>query len=752
MVGHLYLLIDEFYEYDTHSTVTLGFSTLTFPAVTICNVNPVKQSRMYMATPELRALVEAVQPSNIAGSMEEERNRKNPPDSAGSQPPADNSQALPGQPPDTQTGSQQTNTGRKQQSSGGTGTQQSSSGLQSQTTLITLTAKSTTTKETTTSEAEMTPPAVKDTTSKVGPAPEITSPAEPKNHDSSDSLELTVSYTTTAGTALTSSPDEPVIVTPERQQEKLTEIPQIPTATTLLTTSKVPLVESTKPLVVTHTAEEVPEDITEASGTTAQSPTQSTVSSDSKTATFDQADYTTTSSSASEQSPLQSLTPSQTSREETTSSSAATTIGKQSSTNTLRDINTATTNTERNSDSATSNTLRDSNTATTSTERNSDSATSNTLRDSNTASQQNQNRPINNRNQEDKDTSNNQRTSSYGQSGNNRRRRSLTEIHEEKIHRRYKRFIEGFSIEESNTRKVDDEDIGGVSGNKSAIRAIEDEFRFLYSTMGRTERYEMGHDIDNLLMECTFRGITCTADQFRLVQTAQYGNCYTLENKRYISTVGGPDDGLTLYLFMEDDEYLHGITNSMGYQVHIHNIGELPNPYSEGLSVSAGMETFIGLKKVNIERQGHPYGTCIENEDFKDLYNITYTQRTCQAFCLQKKIVEECKCFDSENDVIFKSLADAKVITLPGLNSSGYGPCKTLTESQCYQLQIKRFQNQEFSCDCPSPCKESLYTKALSSKIWPTEEYAGILVEYLCAQVNETSCEAYKQKTRSEIA
>ncbi|RUS89427.1 hypothetical protein EGW08_002800, partial [Elysia chlorotica] len=360
MVGHLYLLIDEFYQYDTHSTVGLGFSTLTFPAVTICNVNPIRRSQLYLATPELRALVDAVQPSNIAGSMEEERNKNQPSDNGG------------------QAGSQ----------------------------------------------------------------------------------------------------------TPDNSQ-----------------------------------------------------------------------------------------TP---------------------------------------------------------------------------------------------------------QTGPTRRRRSLNEIHEEQIKRRYKRFIEGFSIEESNNRKVDDEDIGGLSGNKSTIRAIEDEFRFLYSIMGRNERNEMGHDIDNMLMECTFRGITCTADQFRLLQTAQYGNCYTIENKKYISTVGGPDDGLTMYLFSEDEEYLHGITNSMGFQIHIHNLGELPNPYSEGLSVSAGMETFIGLKKVNIERLQQPYGECVENEDFQSLYNITYTQRTCQAFCLQKKIVEKCGCFDAENDSIFKTLADARMVPPPqGNGSQGYSPCRT---------------------------------------------------------------------------
>ena len=62
--------------------------------------------------------------------------------------------------------------------------------------------------------------------------------------------------------------------------------------------------------------------------------------------------------------------------------------------------------------------------------------------------------------------------------------------------------------------------------------------------------------------------------------------------------------GLTLMFFLEDSDYLQGITSSLGFQVHVHTTGAWPNPYEEGLSVAAGMETFIGLKQVIMGYRG----------------------------------------------------------------------------------------------------------------------------------------------------
>ncbi|GFN85508.1 acid-sensing ion channel 1, partial [Plakobranchus ocellatus] len=723
MVAHLYLLFDEFYEYDTHSTVSLGFSTLTFPAVTICNVNPIKRSRMDLATRELRALVDAVQPSNIAGSMEEERNKKNPPQNNQMEPTADD-KSDPNQPGSHQTNGNHLSSGTNQTNSrqNTAAYSKGASGLPASTTTIFSSITAAITNTTATGTVAGTNQRLSDGGSRAtihnrNMTTEITTTAASMvvPSDATTNLLRTTTFDTHILTAKTSIAQ--TAYQSFTSWKSSTEEASIRSVSTNLSTTDVQksfetTVTLLNPLSTQETSRVTAPIVASPTSRTTKMKETSTVAHTSLT--------------------IDSQT------ENINTQSVSTSLASQSSTKTAPlEIGITTHRAINTTQSAASTTTVKVQPSTEATRQSRPNMPSISGGDSSDTSK----------------TSNTQRAEIRSLTGPaaTRRRRSVSELHEETVRRRYKRFIEGFSIEESNDRYKPQEETDGWAGNKSAIRAIEDEFLFLYSTMGREARQEMGHDIAEMLMECTFRGISCSAEQFHLVQTAQYGNCYTIENNRFISSVGGPDDGLTMYLFLQDEEYLHGITNSMGFKVHIHNIGEFPNPYSEGLSVSAGMETFIGLKKVNIERQKHPYGDCVENEDFENVYNLKYTQRTCQAFCLQKSIIETCDCFDAENDDIFKRLANAKMIDVKN-TTMGYTPCRTTQESACLRSQVSQFQNGEFSCECPSPCEESLYNKALSSKAWPTTEYASILVEYLCSLVNETDCETYRQRSRSEIA
>ena len=49
--------------------VSLGFESLQFPAVTFCNVNPVKLSRLGGASEEVRRLVDMARPETLVKRM-----------------------------------------------------------------------------------------------------------------------------------------------------------------------------------------------------------------------------------------------------------------------------------------------------------------------------------------------------------------------------------------------------------------------------------------------------------------------------------------------------------------------------------------------------------------------------------------------------------------------------------------------------------------------------------------------------------
>ena len=55
-----------------------------------------------------------------------------------------------------------------------------------------------------------------------------------------------------------------------------------------------------------------------------------------------------------------------------------------------------------------------------------------------------------------------------------------------------------------------------------------------------------------------------------------------------------------MVLYLESTQYLEGVTQGYGVQIHIHEPGTLPDPFESGFLVPAAMETNIGLKMASI--------------------------------------------------------------------------------------------------------------------------------------------------------
>ena len=68
MVAHLYYLIAQFYDWPMITKVSLGFDSLRFPDVTICNTNIMKHSELQrmQGAENLKELVAYMNPSNLA--------------------------------------------------------------------------------------------------------------------------------------------------------------------------------------------------------------------------------------------------------------------------------------------------------------------------------------------------------------------------------------------------------------------------------------------------------------------------------------------------------------------------------------------------------------------------------------------------------------------------------------------------------------------------------------------------------------
>ncbi|KAH9515276.1 hypothetical protein Btru_014043 [Bulinus truncatus] len=268
----------------------------------------------------------------------------------------------------------------------------------------------------------------------------------------------------------------------------------------------------------------------------------------------------------------------------------------------------------------------------------------------------------------------------------------------------------------------------GAVGNTSSFSEAEDAFQDLYTQMGLRKQKSLGHQVNDLIQQCSFTRKACPK-RYDQITTSSYGNCYTVSNEKFISSKSGPDGGLEFILYLELDEYIPGITSGRGAQVIIHERGSVPFPEEEGIAIPAGQQTVITLKQIKINRLGDPYSPCRAIDDYTNLYNVTYTRNICQRICILNNITEECKCFDERFQYI------NRIMKLP----PSLQPCRDMTELKCMVKVARRFKDLEGNCNCLDPCSENTFEKTISSRQWPNPSMAQLLVENVC-QIKPEAC------------
>ncbi|XP_066300459.1 amiloride-sensitive sodium channel subunit gamma-like [Branchiostoma lanceolatum] len=237
-----------------------------------------------------------------------------------------------------------------------------------------------------------------------------------------------------------------------------------------------------------------------------------------------------------------------------------------------------------------------------------------------------------------------------------------------------------------------------------------------FSMATREEIAEMGHQKEDLILQCTFDKERCSLDDFKVTQNAKYGNCFTFNHGEdgvvRNTTKVGAEYGLKLTLSIEANEYVGLFGQDPGAKVTIHSVGSTPFPEGNALNTKPGESTFVGLKRSSVKRQPHPYGDCTSYQERDVLYGGRYTYETCQHSCLQAALLDECGCSDE----------------LIAINST---LCSVLNKTQecCRQEVRKRHEDGNLPCDCRQSCNEDSYALWLSSSLWPSASYVWYVLE-----------------------
>uniref|UniRef100_A0A8C3R4K4 Acid-sensing ion channel 2 n=1 Tax=Cyanoderma ruficeps TaxID=181631 RepID=A0A8C3R4K4_9PASS len=120
----------------------------------------------------------------------------------------------------------------------------------------------------------------------------------------------------------------------------------------------------------------------------------------------------------------------------------------------------------------------------------------------------------------------------------------------------------------------------------------------------------LGHQLEDMLLSCKYRGELCGPHNFSAVFT-KYGKCYMFnsgeEGRPLLTTVkGGTGNGLEIMLDIQQDEYLpiwgetEETTFEAGVKVQIHSQSEPPFVQELGFGVAPGFQTFVATQEQRV--------------------------------------------------------------------------------------------------------------------------------------------------------
>uniref|UniRef100_W5MSJ2 Acid-sensing (proton-gated) ion channel 1c n=1 Tax=Lepisosteus oculatus TaxID=7918 RepID=W5MSJ2_LEPOC len=214
----------------------------------------------------------------------------------------------------------------------------------------------------------------------------------------------------------------------------------------------------------------------------------------------------------------------------------------------------------------------------------------------------------------------------------------------------------------------------------------------------------LGHQIEDMLLECKFQGENCTFKNFTPIYT-RYGKCYTfnsgLDGNPLLTTLkGGTGNGLEIMLDIQQDEYLPvwGETDETSYEagikVQIHSQDEPPFIDQLGFGVAPGFQTFVSCQQQRLMYLPPPWGDCRSSamdSEFFSSYSIT----ACRIDCETRYLLENCNC---------------RMVHMPGTAHQGKGPhlgslknkpdgfCDTWCSCSSYFTQYSEIKLMQSSC------------------------------------------------------
>ncbi|KAK0425320.1 hypothetical protein QR680_009143 [Steinernema hermaphroditum] len=250
----------------------------------------------------------------------------------------------------------------------------------------------------------------------------------------------------------------------------------------------------------------------------------------------------------------------------------------------------------------------------------------------------------------------------------------------------------------------------GVNDSVALKAVAKENMVFAVQSLNDTDKESISYTKAEFITKCSFNGQSCSIENdFDTYHDPIYGNCFTFNSNKsgMTSERAGANYGLRFQVFVNISDYLP-TTESAGVRLTVHSPDEQPFADTHGYNAPTGFVSSFGIRMKRMSRLPKPYGDCNDrgkDEDF--IYKSkNYSTEACQRSCTQKYLVRKCGCGDPR----FPMFRDHKNC-----------PVDNATLRECLRTQ-NAFAGRnidQIGCRCRQPCQQDAYSVSYSASRWP---------------------------------
>nr|XP_060642414.1 amiloride-sensitive sodium channel subunit gamma [Anolis sagrei ordinatus] len=253
----------------------------------------------------------------------------------------------------------------------------------------------------------------------------------------------------------------------------------------------------------------------------------------------------------------------------------------------------------------------------------------------------------------------------------------------------------------------------------SGVNAIQEWYKLHYmnimAQIDKEEKERMSYSPEELLLSCSFDGVSCDARNFTTFHHPLHGNCYTFNSGQdgviLKTSTAGSENGLQVVLHIDEADYNPYLVTSTGAKVVIHGQDEYPFIEDIGTEIETGTATSIGMHFTTSQRLSKPYSNCTEDGSdipVENLYNKNYSLQICLHSCFQKLMFKTCGC--------------AQYAQPPPAGAQFCNYKKNPDWMYCYYKLHERFVKEQLGCQetCKEACSLKEWTLTTSLAQWPS--------------------------------